>query len=324
MSSTPTGREPRDELDAEYRRLAAHDASAPSERVRQAVHAYAARLAHERSSEQAGSGRRHRLAWRGALFGTLAAAAIAGIMVAPRLLGPRAPPAARAAADLAGAPTSDARQALVASTEAVHAAPPPAPLPQLAKAAPPPVHPATPPAREPSEHGESPLAQGIAADAAAKAEERAPQSVQETVVTSQRARTAARGAADSVAGITAAAAPGANRTPATPEFGAGAPAQETDSPANLGSGLLDAARQGDVRGVRGLLEDGADVNARDGAGRTPLLAAVLAGHADLVELLLKAGADPNLADARGMTPLRAAEAAGKTDIAATLRAHGAK
>jgi hypothetical protein len=330
MSPTPTGREPADELDAEYRRLASHDTSVPSESVRQAVHAYAARLARERREQQAESVggarvRERRVAWRGALFGTLAAAAIAGIMVAPRLLSLRAPPAASAAGSLPAPPTSEARRALVASDEAVHAEPPPAPSPQLAKAAPSHVRPATPPAREPTGLGDHTVAEGLAADASAKAEERSRQSVQETVVTGARAPTPAAGRpADSTAADSAAAAPGANRARAQSESLAGVRPEETDSPSSLGSGLLGAARQGDVTSARGFLADGADVNARDGTGRTPLLVTVLAGHADMVDLLLQSGADPNLADAHGLTPLRAAEAGGNTSLAATLRAHGAK
>src|SRR5215472_15199056 len=144
MSPTPTGHEPADELDAEYRRLAAHDTSAPSESVRQAVHAYAARLARERREEQAGSAGRvrwrgHPLAWSGALFGTLAAAAIAGLMIAPRFQSVLAPATAPMPSEARqGGPaayTADAPQAPPAPGPAEPA--PPVPPPQLAKAAPP-------------------------------------------------------------------------------------------------------------------------------------------------------------------------------------------
>jgi hypothetical protein len=342
MSPTTTGREPPDELDAEYRRLAAHDTSAPSESVRQAVHAYAARLARERRAEQRESagrtrGRGRRLAWHGALFGTLAAAAIAAIMVAPRFLSLRAPPAAAVAGNVsvpsavpaagkpAALPAGETRRSFVVSAETAPPARPAAPTPQLAKAAPSNVRPATPPAREPTERANYSVAGRMVADAAAKAEQRQPQSAQEVVVTGARAPAPAAGsAADSTAAVAAPAAQGANRARAPSDAGARAPPEETDSPSNLGSGLIDAARQGNLVSARGFLDDGAEVNSRDGAGRTALLVATLGGHADMVELLLKSGADPNLADARGVTPLHAAEAAGATLIAAALRAHGAR
>src|SRR5688572_21359860 len=48
----------------------------------------------------------------------------------------------------------------------------------------------------------------------------------------------------------------------------------------------------DVRTVRRLLDDGADVNGVDGRGR-PLSCAAYSGHTRCVRLLLERGADPN-------------------------------
>jgi ankyrin repeat protein len=61
------------------------------------------------------------------------------------------------------------------------------------------------------------------------------------------------------------------------------------------------AKRGDARGVRWLLDHGADPNARWGhwdAEVTPLHLAAAQGHADVVRLLLAAGADPSVRDSK--------------------------
>jgi ankyrin repeat protein len=51
--------------------------------------------------------------------------------------------------------------------------------------------------------------------------------------------------------------------------------------------------------------------------------AVIGGQAQAVDALLARGADPNAADSTGTTPLAAALAANHPDIAAALRRAGA-
>jgi ankyrin repeat protein len=122
------------------------------------------------------------------------------------------------------------------------------------------------------------------------------------------------------------------------------------------SRLRDAIRAGDPTAVQALIKQGADVNAleRDGAtplhwaahmdepglvdallnagakpnaantyGATPLLLAAENGNAAIIERLLKAGADPNLAMPSGETPLMTAARTGKVPALAALIAGGA-
>jgi ankyrin repeat protein len=117
------------------------------------------------------------------------------------------------------------------------------------------------------------------------------------------------------------------------------------------SALADAIQNGDVRAARELLQSGADVNAAQNDGSTPLLWAVyqvdeelvadlLRREADpstansfgasplseaarlanlnLVEQLLDAGADPDSANADGQTPLMLAAYNGSVDVARAL------
>jgi len=67
-----------------------------------------------------------------------------------------------------------------------------------------------------------------------------------------------------------------------------------------------AARQGCVAGVGVLVKAGAQINATNPNGFSPLLLAIINAHYDAAIELLNLGADPNLADEDGRTPLYAA------------------
>jgi cytohesin len=88
-------------------------------------------------------------------------------------------------------------------------------------------------------------------------------------------------------------------------------------PHPLHGALHDAARLVD------LLSAGADVEGRDGAGRTPLMAAAGAGLDDAVELLLAAGASLRAGDIQGRTPLHHAAREGRVAASLALLEAGA-
>jgi ankyrin repeat protein len=80
--------------------------------------------------------------------------------------------------------------------------------------------------------------------------------------------------------------------------------------------LIAAARHGDLETCLMLVQCGADVNAADAEGLTPLIAAAGHGHLETCLMLVQCGADVNAADAQGQTPLIAAAKRGDT---ATVR-----
>lgn len=70
--------------------------------------------------------------------------------------------------------------------------------------------------------------------------------------------------------------------------------------------LLFAARQGARDAVEALARAGADLDAADPDGTTPLVLSIVNAHYEVATLLVQKGANPNLGDAAGMAALYAA------------------
>ena len=73
-----------------------------------------------------------------------------------------------------------------------------------------------------------------------------------------------------------------------------------------------------------LLAEGADVNAKDKYGLTPLHRAASGGHTETAELLITEGADVNAKNEDGKTPLDRAIKYNQTETADLLHKHGGK
>ena len=84
--------------------------------------------------------------------------------------------------------------------------------------------------------------------------------------------------------------------------------------------IFSAIKGGDAEGVKEFLDNGVNVNVKDGSGSTPLHCAATESYNEIVELLIANGADVNAKDNKSRTPLD------KTKrwplIADLLRKHG--
>jgi outer membrane lipoprotein-sorting protein len=91
--------------------------------------------------------------------------------------------------------------------------------------------------------------------------------------------------------------------------------------------LMEAAFQGRLSSVRTLLDNGADVLAKDSSGRTALMSAIIGAHSEsngVAKVLIEHGADVNAKDNHGCTPLILAAKYEVADILEPLLAHGAE
>jgi Ankyrin repeats (3 copies) len=300
MNKVPPDQDPADDVDAQYRRASAVDPSRPGEAVRRAVLAHAAQLAAERATAGAGRRKSRRTTqpawWRPAIFGTLAAAGLAGLVIAPQWLAPRAPPAAESS------PIAQAADNL---------APEPA---------------TRPPAAVSAEITARPPVSARSANLPAYSARARPKTNVPTVAPAAEATSLAPPAGSRAADSSAAVA----GVPAARQRLPGNLAAVTSSAAaprvgtSAAAAFRHAAEVGDLAALAALVENQTDIESRDAAGRTALMLATLHGQTDAVAALLAYGADPNAADADGTTPLQAATAGDHPAIVATLRRYGAR
>jgi hypothetical protein len=85
--------------------------------------------------------------------------------------------------------------------------------------------------------------------------------------------------------------------------------------------LLEAARNTDWGGVQIQLDEGVEADARDSESNTPLM---MARDPRIARLLIAAGADVNARNRQGSTPLIEAAKAGAVDVVRVLLEHGAE
>ena len=87
-----------------------------------------------------------------------------------------------------------------------------------------------------------------------------------------------------------------------------------------------AKSSGNIEAAKQAIDDGADVNAKDKRGRTPLLFAAIGGHKEIAEILIAKGADvsPKSPEYKaGITPLHEAAFHGHKEIVELLINKGA-
>lgn len=80
------------------------------------------------------------------------------------------------------------------------------------------------------------------------------------------------------------------------------------------TGLHVCAEQGNIHAVHHLLSYGADIDAIDEYGRTPLHYAVTNKHIDIVRLLVERGATTTIADINGANPMQLAADSGSEEM----------
>ena len=331
---TPNDDTKDEELLTRYRRASDSDAAAPSDAVRAAILAESRRVADELArqapqhsfdvSRPAANDSR----WKVTAFGTVGAALLAVLLFVPRYW-ENAPKLQTASAPAPASETASAPESA-----------PPAQAPKLEEVK---------PYAAPSNSAPAPQPPSDAT------------SVQEIVVTQANRKSSRSSGAPSLnPPVPAPAQPPSaaqNYAPATNSispFAAAPPPAASPSAAarlrqqNLSAGAAEsgaqsvlggftsrdsaqkpatldlAVAQGDVAQTAALLDKGAVIDARDEAGRTPLMLAVIQGRLEVVRLLLARGADPNAADNTGHTPLQQARERNAQDIAALLEAAGAR
>ncbi|CAF2413013.1 unnamed protein product [Rotaria sp. Silwood2] len=95
------------------------------------------------------------------------------------------------------------------------------------------------------------------------------------------------------------------------------------SPQKTKRSLPEEAECGSVDGIRCWLREGADINAPDAYGYTPLMNAAMLGRLDVVKALIEYGADIQRKGQFGYTALHAAAQSGHLEVVQALVKYGA-
>ena len=98
------------------------------------------------------------------------------------------------------------------------------------------------------------------------------------------------------------------------------PSPQVEANTEADNALIDAAQRGNIESVKQHLDAGADVNAKDDSGWTPLHRAASKVHNKIAKLLIEEGADVNAVNKDGLAPLDYAE----NETFGVLIDHGAK
>ena len=96
-----------------------------------------------------------------------------------------------------------------------------------------------------------------------------------------------------------------------------------DEAVELAHQLFDMAREGRVEHLGAYLDAGAPLDLRDPSGNTLPMLAAYHGHAEVVRDLARRGADVNALNDRGQSPLAGAVFKGEDEVVAALLEHGA-
>jgi len=88
--------------------------------------------------------------------------------------------------------------------------------------------------------------------------------------------------------------------------------------------ILKLVSRNDLSGVKKALNAGANVNTRDGSGKSLLLLATIDKHVEMATLLTEKGADVNLQDNIQDSPFLYAGATGQTELVKLFLTHGAR
>ncbi|WP_257294499.1 ankyrin repeat domain-containing protein, partial [Endozoicomonas sp. YOMI1] len=95
-------------------------------------------------------------------------------------------------------------------------------------------------------------------------------------------------------------------------------------PGSRKSAFYEVIKEGQKDKIQAMINRGADVNARDHSGWTPLHCAVFSHHThDAIEVLVACKADVNTKNSQGQTPLHLAAKSGKSEVIDQLIGHGA-